>query len=450
MCGNCGLLAHIRLERSYYAATIPSMSVPGFNVFNDTYEKVERFYENLNHEDYHFINSNDESTPIGCVKEMVDSIPGSFWKRKDIKVLDPCAGNGNFHAYLLRKTAFENLYFNEINEMRVENIKRIFGPGAKVSLEDFLTFEEKEQFDLIVSNPPYAKFNGSNRTAKNHNLSRDFILKAIKITKPGGYILFIVPDNWMSLADRNDVVRTLSQYQFRHLNIHRAKRWFPKVGSSFSWFLLQKIPNKESFVVENGYKIKTVTRAQLYPGTDYIPLYFNNEVRSIIEKTLDSDNKKYNIETSSDLHKFTRRDLLSEKKDAAHPFKIIHTPTQTVWAKRPHKFQNGYKVFISLTNQYSTFVEKDAGATQSIAFVRCKNKKEAERIKSELDNGLYIFLNNITRYGNFNNIRVLQRFPVLTDFRLTEREQECISEFNEHYARRYTKQQRLSLGAEKR
>ena len=176
------------------------------------------------------------------------------------------------------------------------------------------------------------------------------------MTKSGGYILFIVPDNWMSLADRNDVVRILSQYQFRYLNIHRAKRWFPKVGSSFSWFLLQKIPNKEPFTVENGYKLQTKEQAQLPTNAECIPLYLSDTVLSIIKKTLDAKNTKYKIETSSDLHKFTKREILSEKQDKKHPFRIIHTPTQTVWSERPHKYQEGYKVFISLTNQYSTFI----------------------------------------------------------------------------------------------
>ena len=58
------------------------MSVPGIDVFKDSYEQVEEFFNILNRQDYHFINSNDESTPIGCVKEMVDSIPDSFWKQK--------------------------------------------------------------------------------------------------------------------------------------------------------------------------------------------------------------------------------------------------------------------------------------------------------------------------------------------------------------------------------
>ena len=407
------------------------------NVTTDGYESIRYFFDNLNKEHYHFVNSNDESTPIGCVKEMVDAIPSSFWKRKHIKVLDPCAGNGNFHAYITnQKTHLNNLYFNEINSVRVKNIKRIFGNDVQVTLKDFLEFEDKEEYDLVVSNPPYAKFNAQGRTAKNHNLSRDFIKKAINVTKKGGYILFIVPDNWMSLADRNDIVKILSAYQFIHLNIHGAKKWFPKIGSSFSWFLVQKEPNKKEFVVENFYKVRSKEKVMLDTNTAFIPLYYSDVVRSIINKTLNAENEKYAIQTSSDLHKYTKKHLLSHEKTDIHTYETIHTPTQTVWSERPHKYQKGYKVFISLTNQYGIFIKNNCGSTQSIAFVQCKNKQEAEKISRELNNEVYYFLNNITRYGNFNNIRVLQKFPVYKDFKLTQQELEFIREFNEAYYRK--------------
>ena len=54
--------------------------------------------------------------------------------------------------------------------------------------------------------------------------------------------------------------------------------------------------------------------------------------------------------------------------------------------------------------------------TQSIAFINCSSKGEAEKIKKELDNNFYKFINNLTRYGNFNNIRVMQNFPVWGSF----------------------------------
>lgn len=404
------------------------------DVANGDYVEIEEFFNTLNEDKSHFVNSNDESTPMGCVREMVETIPQSFWRHKNLKILDPCAGNGNFHAYIYnQKTDISNLIFNEINRRRVENIRKIFGDSVRVMEKNFLDFNENEKYDLVVFNPPYAKFNIDGRTAKNHNLSRDFIRKAIKITKKNGYILSIVPDNWMSLADRNDVVKILSQYQFIHLNIHGAKKWFPKIGSSFSWFLLKKTENKKSFTVENFYKLKSVEKVRIDPGSHFIPLYYSSVVKSIFDKTINAENKKYQIETSSDLHRYTKKELLSTDKDGSHKYRVIHTPTQTVWSKRPHKYHSGYKVFISLTNQYGTFVDYDCGATQSIAFIRCKNKKEAEQIRQSLSSPIYLFLNNITRYGNFNNVRVLQKFPEITSFSLNKEEEDFVEKFNNEY-----------------
>lgn len=401
------------------------------NIDND-YLKLKEFLDKLNIQEYHFVNSNDICTPMGCVEEMINTIPKEFWKKKELKILDPCAGNGNFHACIVQRIPLKNLYFNDINKKRIENIKKIFGKETNITKKDFLEFDDKEEFDLVVANPPYAKFTDGKRTAKNHNLSRDFILKALSVTKENGYILFIVPDNWMSYADSNKVPEILSKYQFIHLNIHGAKKWFPKVGSSFSWFLLQKTPNKKEFVVDNNYKIKRVEKASVDVGARYIPLYYSNIVKSIINKTLNASNPKYRIETSSNLHKYTQKKLISDIKDNKHSYKLKHTPSQIVWAERPHIYQEGWKVFISLTNQYGTCID-NCGMTQSIAFIRCSSKEEAERISKELNNEIFVFLNNITRYGNFNNNRILQIFPIYKDFNLTEEELKFIKEFNNAY-----------------
>ena len=393
---------------------------------------IENYFEKLNYDDSHFENSNDICTPIGCVKEMVDKIPEEFWQRKNIKVLDSCCGNGNFFAYISKKTELNNLYFNEINEKRITNVKKIFGENINLTNKDFLSFENKEEFDLVVSNPPYAKFNNGLRVSKNHNLSREFILKSLHITKKDGYILFIVPNNWMSFSDRNILPKELSKYQFIHLNIHRAKKWFPKVGSSFTWFLLNKIENKNSFTIDNGYIIKDTQQVYLDNDIDFIPLYYNKIVKSILNKVVKNKNKKYRVETTSFLHRYTKSKYLSTTKNEEYQYKIIHTPSQTLYSKIQHKWQNGYKVFLSLSNQYGTFID-NCGMTQSVAFVRCKNLKEAKKIKKELDNPVYRFVNNLTRYGNFNNIRVLQNFSKLDTFQLTEQESNFVHEFNAKY-----------------
>ena len=398
------------------------------DVLTKDFNSIDNYYQELNRDESHFQNSNDICTPMGCVKEMVDTIPTSFWRRKNIKVLDSCCGNGNFHAYIQKKTGIDNLYFNEVNEERINNVKRIFGDGINIATQDFLSFADDEVYDLVVSNPPYAKFNGEKRVSKNHNLSRAFILKAITITKPNGYILFITPNNWMSYADRNVLPKLMSRYQFLHLNIHGAKKWFPKVGSSFTWFLLKKSPNLKAFTVENNYIRKDTKTVQLDKEIDFIPLYYSNEVQAIFNKTVRADIPKYNVETTSYLHRFTHKYLISDAEGKEFPYRLIHTPNQTVWSKKSHKYQDGWKVFISLTDKYRTFID-NCGMTQSIMFIRCKSFREAKKIKNELDKPVYRFLNNLTRYGNFNNIRVLQKFPIWSGINLTDKENSYIDNF---------------------
>ena len=50
--------------------------------------------------------------------------------------------------------------------------------------------------------------------------------------------------------------------------------------------------------------------------------------------------------------------------------------------------------------------------TQSIAFIKVDTEEEAKRISIQLLSPLYRFINNACRYGNFNNIRILQRLPI--------------------------------------
>jgi hypothetical protein len=41
----------------------------------------------------------------------------------------------------------------------------------------------------------------------------------------------------------------------------------------------------------------------------------------------------------------------------------------------------------------------------------CKDEAEAKLYLQILEHPLYVFINNICRWGNFNNIRILQQFP---------------------------------------
>ena len=106
------------------------------NILSKNIEELIVFYDKtLNVDKSTYVTTNDEPTPMNCVLEMINEIPLELWERPDLKILDPCCGNGNFSIpiyYKLNekmnpKEVLEDiLYFNDINTNRLNNVKKIF------------------------------------------------------------------------------------------------------------------------------------------------------------------------------------------------------------------------------------------------------------------------------------------------------------------------------------
>lgn len=207
---------------------------PSITIDNATFYELKTHYDKtLNMDKSTYKTSNDEPTPIDCITEMTSKIPEELWMRQNLSILDPCCGNGNFYIPIMfeltkhhdKRIILEQiLEFNDINEGRLENVRRVFC-GDKYKLQitnhDYIAFISDKKYDLIVANPPFAKLleNGK-RASKNHNLIKDFIEKALSQLKPDGYLMFITPDNWMSCADRNVLIEIITSLQIIHLDIH--------------------------------------------------------------------------------------------------------------------------------------------------------------------------------------------------------------------------------------
>ena len=151
--------------------------VLNFNI-NSSFIDLKRYYDMiLNLDKKTYKTSNDEPTPIDCVMEMVKKVPDELWQRKDLKILDPCCGNGNFFVpifyHLLKfydkKYILENiLNFNDINDERLKNVRNVFNSGnynLNITCNDFIKFIDK--FPKI----------GIKLTKQNKNLYNNLIIK---------------------------------------------------------------------------------------------------------------------------------------------------------------------------------------------------------------------------------------------------------------------------------
>ena len=255
------------------------------------------------------------------------------------------------------------------------------------------------------------------------------IEKALSQLKPRGYLLFITPDNWMSYADRNLLIEIITSLQIIHLDIHTAKKYFKKIGSSFTWYIIENSPFYKNIDISGIWKKKEYISSVISKQRKYIPLLYNNIVQNILSKTIDNIAlQKFEIKTSSYLHKYTKAEFINDEKTDIYKYKLIHTPRQIVYSSIPHKFQEGYKIFISTTDKFNVFID-NCGMTQSIVFIICANEEEAKKYLKILQHPLYLFINNICRWGNFNNIRILQSFPIPT-IEYSGNHQEIYDNFN--------------------
>jgi superfamily II DNA or RNA helicase len=156
----------------------------------------------------------------GCVEDQLNLMDESFWKRKDVKILDPCAGVGNYSVVLVDKfmkglvdefpdpeerlkwILEEIIYINEYQSKNLFIYLQLFDPENKYNMNfnrgDYLKLDIKEtfgvdKFDLICMNSPYQENNSDNNRSKPlYNL---FIEKALKESDK---VITINPSRWMT------------------------------------------------------------------------------------------------------------------------------------------------------------------------------------------------------------------------------------------------------------
>jgi adenine-specific DNA-methyltransferase len=185
-------------------------------------------------------NSSGERGAIFTKKEVVDFMLDevgyvSTQNLSDIRVLEPSSGEGAFAIEIIHRLyesstrfsfdfgkALKNLYFVEIDEKALSVLKIRLRSYLKENmdlfkkinflLDDFLLTKMPSNFDLIIGNPPYIRWDKISREKKSQyfNLFKTFrgradiyipfFEKSLSLLTHGGVLSFICSNRWFKSA----------------------------------------------------------------------------------------------------------------------------------------------------------------------------------------------------------------------------------------------------------
>lgn len=385
-------------------------------------EYIFKYFNKLNTDSTHKISNDDICTPMECVKTMIDYIPNEFWERKNLKILNPCAGNGNFGAYCSTKTDKNNIWYNEINPIRYNNCKNLLKPKNIQNKNFFeLSNEWNKKYDMIMANPPYS--GGGN---KNKSLSNIFIEKSIDMLNDNGYLCFITPNNWMTFNNNNTTLKKLLNEGSFIIIDNDAKKYFKQVGSSFTIFIWQKSKLDNKTTVINNYLKKDIQKNVILKDIPFIPLYISNTIIGILKKIISSEKNIFKYRC--DLHNHTKKNYLRDIETEDFRYKTIHTPKKIRYSNKQQDIYDKWIIIFPLSTYYIPYIEHNVNVTQSVGYMSFETKEEALNTLKRIKKDEFKLIIHLSRFGNFNNIKVLKHMKFFEKIEYTDSEIKEIKE----------------------
>lgn len=155
-------------------------------------------------------------------------IKDQYKNQKEISVLEPSVGTGNF-IYAVKDLGLKiNISAFEINEITAK-ISKILHPEADVNLRSFETefIDEKgfkreskefvEKYDLVIGNPPYGEhrglYKGLGEEPKISKYEDYFVKRSLDSLKPNGVLAMALPSGWLNRQKKLENAEISSAYR---------------------------------------------------------------------------------------------------------------------------------------------------------------------------------------------------------------------------------------------
>ena len=279
-------------------------------------------------------------TPKSLREELLQKIP----RLRRPKVLDPGCGTGEFLLSAKEYFIEPELYGWEIDPELVKIARRVV-PEAHIEQVDALEMPFKEEFDVVIGNPPYFEFKPNERIKAKFrkiiwgrpNIYAFFIYLGLKLLKPGGYLAFVVSSSMNNGAYfkklREFIIQTAD---IEYLRVLDNPYLFEEVNHTFQLLVLRKGPNTGRYVFQmNGITI----------FTDKV-----EDLRKVFEGAVTLYELGYRVQTGKIVWN-QNKDKLTNNKDEGVPL---------IWA---HNIVNGRLILHNRPNkpQYIRINRYDTG-----------------------------------------------------------------------------------------
>lgn len=121
------------------------------------------------------------ATPSWCTRSVLSTLPLDDGDR----VLEPSAGEGAILRELVNANPRMRIQGLEIDEERCKRANA----HCRTKRADFLSWKAADEFDLVITNPPFA-------------LAMDFVQAALNILAPEGTCAMLLRLNWLASMKR--------------------------------------------------------------------------------------------------------------------------------------------------------------------------------------------------------------------------------------------------------
>ncbi len=182
---------------------------------------------------------------------------------KNIKtILEPSCGSCEYLLKLSNKYKDLKLTGIEFNETIFNSIKSLQDNNLSLLNENFLTYKQVNNPDLIIGNPPYyvMKKSDVNKIYYNYfdgrpNIFILFIIKSLSILSLYGILSFVLPKNFLNCLYYNKT-RELIYQNYKILHISKCNDDYIETKQDTVLFIVQKVKDVEfdniKYVLQRG------------------------------------------------------------------------------------------------------------------------------------------------------------------------------------------------------